>query len=552
MNINNQQLNSNEHDRELDDIDQETLVKLSKLKAIANQVQPDRQFANLFRAELSNHVQERGAVMEVAQPASTFNQSYKKPLTFFGLMNKIIIPLVAVAIVASGTGYWYASQNGPALLGADNQLLSGKYAVTEVDENSFGELNKVNIIDATQAGANGNATGIGGNALAQSERAASAPTTSSSSPALSPVATDKMIAPAPEPYPCGPDCPISYKFKYQGKDLTGLSDEEPVLKRSKPEQPQSLVTRLLRMFSFGLIDLSKFQNTRMQAVSFMEDREYGLAANIDLNVGTINMYQNWEKWPQYPYGCYGYSCGNTPRLEPKDIPSDDELIDIAKQFMNDYQISSEGYGEPFVYDYSNWRVLYDQTKNKSNAYLPEQLNVIYPLVLEGQTVYDESGNKSGLNINIDVRSRKVSGLYGLDTKQYQKSAYKGETSSKRILEIAERGGYRNYNYQYPGKVVTLELGTPTIEMVRMWYTQDMNKQGEELYMPAYIFPIINAEQNNYWRKNVIVPLVRDILDNENQGYGYPTPLGDAGAGSSGSSEPAVLPESTDVPSTDSN
>ncbi len=540
MNLNNQQFNAKKLDSELDEIDQETLAKLSKLKSTANQVQPDKQFANLFREELSQHVQERVVISS--------NQTYNKSLTFFGFMNKIIIPLVAVAIVASGTGYWYASKNDPALLGVgDNQLLSGKYAVTEVDENSFGDLNKINIIAADQVGGNG----VGANSsMAQAERGAApnVPSTSTASPA---VGTDKMIAPS-EPYPCGPDCPISYKFKYAGKDLSGLSDEESVLKRSKPEQPATLVSRLLRMFSFGLIDLSKFQNARMQSVSFLEDREYGLVANIDLNIGTINMYQNWEKWPQYPYGCFGYTCGNTPVLTPKDIPSDTELIDIAKQFMNDYQISAEGYGDPFVNDSSNWRVLYDQTNDKSNVYLPEQINVVYPLVLEGQTVYDESGNKSGLNITIDVRSRKVAGLYDLNTKQYQKSAYKGETNVKRILEVAERGGYRSYNYEYPGKVVTLELGTPTIQMVRMWYTQDMNKQGEELYLPAYVFPINNAEQTNYWRKNVIVPLVRDILDNENQGYPTPMPMSDAGNSGSAGGAPAVLPETTDVPSTDSN
>lgn len=519
-------LDNNQKNPELDDLineaDKQTLAKLTNLKARANQVKADRKFVSLFRDELS----------ETVRSKSSTNKAIKQPLTFFSFMNKLIIPLVAVAVLASGTGYWFASKNDPALLGVgDNQLLSGKYAVTEVNENSFGDLNKVNIIDETQA----NSAKGAANGLAQ----ANAPTASTSADAMGLGGGGTAIAPG-EPYPCGDGCPESYKFKYVGKDLTGLPDTEAVLKRTKPVQPPTLIDRLLKMFSFGLVDLSKFQNARMQNVSFIEDRDYGLNVNVDLNVGSISMYQNWEKWPQYTYGCYGYSCGNMPQLEPKDIPSDEELINITNQFMSDYQISHEGFGDPVVYDYSNWKIMYDKASDKKSVYLPEQVNVIYPLQLEGQTVYDESGSPSGLNITVDVRSKRVSNVYGLDTKQFQKSNYKGETDASRILDVAERGGYRNYSYEYPGKVVTLELGTPTIQMVRMWYTTNPNQSGEEVYLPAYIFPINNADKTDYWRKNVIVPLVRDILDNENPQY-PPMPMSD-GAGGSFEGSPAVAPD----------
>lgn len=511
-------LDSNQF-KELSEDEQSTLNKLAKLKP---RVSADPKFASLLRTELDEVAQAKMGQQQVSKKDTT--HTINTSLTFISFMNKLIIPLIAVAIVASGAGYWYASNNGPALLGVgDNQILSGKYAVTEVDQNSFGDLNKINIINEGRGG--------GGGATPQAD---------SSVPATGMGGGGKMIAPG-EPYPCEGDCggAIYYKFKYVGDKLTNLPDSEGVLKRSKPAQPQSLISKLLGMFSFGLIDLTKFQNTRMQSVSFMEDRDFGLSANIDLNIGSISMYQNWEKWPQYNYGCYGYSCGNMPRLEPKDIPSDDDLIKIADQFMADYKISSEGYGKPFVYDYSNWRIMYENAKDKTSVYLPEQINVIYPLVLEGQTVYDESGSQTGLSVMVDVRTKRVASVYGLDTKQFQKSEYKGETDANRILDIAERGGYRNYSYEYPGKVVTLELGTPSIQMIRMWYTENPNQQGEDLYMPAYIFPINNADQTNYWRKNVIVPLVRDILDNENPQQ--PMPMGAADSGAAGTVS-AVMPK----------
>lgn len=529
MNLDNQKFNldNDSFENGLSDSDKATLAKLAKLKSQANQVSPDRNFSNMLRTEIAEKANQHSAFIA----ASTASTTIKQPLTFLRIMNKVIIPLVAVAVIATGTGYWFASKNDPALLGIDgNELLSGKYAVTEVDENSFGDLNKVSIIADPSRGGQG-----GGNASAESKAVADN--------SAMPVEPDMGSGGGGYyPYPEA----VSYKFKYVGQDLTSLPETESVLKRSKPVQPPTLISRLIRMFSFGLIDLGKFENPRMESVSFMEDKDYGLMAYINLNYGTINMNQNWEKWPQYQYGCYGYSCGTIPRLTPADIPADDELIGIADQFMNDYQISREGLGKPFVYDYSNWRIMYDQAQDKSSIYLPEQINVIYPLILEEKDVYDEGGMNSGINITIDIRSKRVSAMYGLETKQYQKSSYKGETDTKRILEIAERGGYRNYIYEYPGKVVTLELGTPTVNLVKMWYSKDNKGPGEELYIPALVFPINNAAQNNYWRKNVIVPLVRDILDNENPQYPQPVPMGDAPVTTN--SEPAVLPAETNIPS----
>ncbi len=528
MNLDNLQFNldNDRFENELSDGDKATLAKLAKLKSQANQVSPDPKFSNMLRTEIADKANQYSALAT----ANSADTNIKQPLTFFRIMNKVIIPLVAVAVIASGTGYWFASKNDPALLGVEgNELLSGKYAVTEVDENSFGDLNKVSIIaDPTRNSNNSSAEST--TAAAQGDKA---------------MPTEPGMGYGGGGYYPNPDV-VSYKFKYVGDKLTTLPDTESVLKRSKPVQPPTLIARLIRMFSFGLVDLGRFENPRMQSVSFIEDREYGLSATIDLNYGTINMYQNWEKWPQPQYGCYGYSCGSIPRLLPADVPTDEELIKIADQFMADYQISREGLGKPIVYDYSNWRILYDQAEDKDSIYIPEQLNVIYPLILEEKDVYDESGMPSGINITIDIRSKRVSNMYGLETKQYQKSEYKSETNTDRLLEIANRGGYRNYVYEYPGKVVTLELGTPTISMVKMWYSQNMTGPGEELYIPAYVFPIKNGTQNNYWRKNVIVPLVRDILDNENPQYPQPVPLGDLPASSS--SGPAVLPAETNIPS----
>ena len=483
---------SNSHSEE---IDQETLLKLQKLKP---STKADPKFASMLRQELSDHAQAVSPLLETPS---------KQPLRIFNYMNKLIMPLIAVAVIASGAGYWYATNDGNSLIGIEsaNQLLSDKYEVAELDENSFGDLNKVKIV-ANGRGSSLNGSGGGNNnsAMAESDKMA-APGYGGGG--------DSSIMPVPDVYT---------KFEYTGEKITNLPKEQGVLKRLKPEQSSGVVAKIIRIFSFGLINLDKMENTKVQNVAFIEDKEYGLGVNVDLNYGSINMYQNWEKWPQPQYNCYGYQCGPEPRLKPSDIPSDEDAIKIADQFIADYSISKEGYGSGQVLDYSNWRILYEQAPDKDSVYLPEMIQVLYPLRLGGQAVYDEGGSPSGMSVQIDVRTKKASGLYGLETKQFEKSSYLGETDVDRIMEIALRGGYRNYPY-YDGVNQTLQLGTPKVQLVRMWYTQDINKQGEELYVPALVFPITTKTEPGYWRKNVIVPLVKDILDNENI-YGNPTPM----------------------------
>lgn len=467
----------------------------NKLKGLNPQIKPDKQFASLLRSELA----------EKAQALSPrLDKSINKPLTFFSFMNKVIIPIVAVAIVAAGTGYWYANNNS-GLIGLDgNQLLSDKIAVTELTENSFGDLDKVQIVADNRSNGQGGSGG-GSNLTASAE-------------------ADKMAAPGYGGGGSFAPVPNTTKYEYVGKAIDNLPENHGVLQRLKPSQPVGLFNRIIRFFSFGLIDLTKMQNATVQSISFLEDKEYGLNVNVDLNYGSVNIYQNWEKWPQPRYECYGYQCGPQPPLNIRDIPSDSEAVEIADKFLAEYSISREGYADGQVVDFSNWRILYEQAEDKSTIYLPEQVQVIYPLQLSGQTVYDEGGNLSGMNVTVDVRSRKVSGVYGLETKQFEKSSYVGETDVKRIMEMALRGGYRNYDYPYvEGENKSLKLDTPKIQLVRMWYTKDINKQGEDLYVPSLVFPIINSSELNYWRKNVIVPLVKDILDNENI-YGNPVPM----------------------------
>lgn len=503
----------------------------------------DQNFISQLRADLQ---QRAGAAQ------SNESKFIPKTINYFNmLMNKTLVAAIVVAVIVIGAGgAWYASNTDRPLFqggsfGGGDQVLSGKYDVKSVAEESFGNLDKVAIVTATDAaklnssnsGAGASATGIGGGG---------ANPTMSSTPATAEIAMtedQKLIAPG-EPYPGQ----VYYTFSYEGnKNLDGLNATQPVLKRSKPVQSPGFVSRVVSLLSFGLIDLSALQNVQLQNISFAEDREYGYGAYVDVQQGSVSMYQNYEKWPQPDYTqCKEGICNSLK--DPKDLPADADVMAAVETFIQKYQISKEGYGTPRVVE--PWRAGYEiaLAQGSTSIYIPEQVQVVYPLMLENKEVFDESGNVYGLNVMVDAKTLRVTSVYNLLSKQFERSEYKGETDSRRILDVAQSGGFRNYNYpdQQIGKKVELKLGTPTVQMVNIFYSTDNYRTNSELYMPALVFPIQNWKEAGYWRQSVMVPLVKSILDSDVQ-QPQPTPMPAADVPVSNvqgatTTEPAVKPQ----------
>ncbi|RLC38071.1 hypothetical protein DRH27_03180, partial [Candidatus Falkowbacteria bacterium] len=149
---------------------------------------------------------------------------------------------------------------------------------------------------------------------------------------------------------------------------------------------------------------------------------------------------------------------------------------------------------------------------------------------EGKTVYDESGHPSGLTVNVNIRYKKVSGLYNFKLVDYESSDYEAEIDTDRLLQYAEHGGrYGNYAYPETDKTVEIKLGEPKLSLIRYWHYDQSKLKGEELLAPAYIFPIIEKpEQDYFYRQSVVVPLIKELLDEAGQdssiGISRPMPL----------------------------
>jgi hypothetical protein len=219
------------------------------------------------------------------------------------------------------------------------------------------------------------------------------------------------------------------------------------------------------------------------------------------------------------------SCTDQNRIKISEVLPDSEIIKIAQDFIKAHNINLSSYGEPEVTD--TWRVEYEKMADKSQFYIPESANVLFPLKVNGNFVYDEGGLKTGMNLSVDYRQKKVSGAGNITSQTYQASNYAAETDAAKIIKVVEQGGYWGNPYPVPMtkisgapetipqpevKELEIQVGTPIMEFVA--FSNYSNNQTNYLFVPSLIFPIINATQdaNYYYPKNIVVPLAKELLD----------------------------------------
>ncbi len=455
----------------------------------------DSRFVSHLRQQLAEHSQ-----------TSNFNKTIINPFSFF--MNNKFLPAIVLLIAVIAGGAWLltsTSQNGSPFGRQAGELLSSKYAISETKSQAFGSLNSLSIAGSGQS-EDLKQEGLG--TEAGMSHSLEMPVNSN----------DKMMAPGSgggsdigimPPYN-----PEVYRFSYEGEELTNLAVEQPVYMRSTGDMGGNVIQRIISAITLGLVDLGSFQDASLQNFSLIEDKEFGYSVDVNIPNGAVNIFQNWEKWPRPMDACRDDECYRRYQLTMKDMLSDEETIAISNSFVDEKRISRDGYGEPIIND--QWRASYEKAEDKSSFYVPEFIDVIYPLILDGKIVIDEGGYSSGMHVNVDIRNRRVSSVYDLVTRQFQKSTYVGETDASKIIKIAEDGGFRNYTgpIERGATVRNLELDTPTQQVMRMWRYAEGRQVPQEIYVPALVFPIKNP--GSYWRQNVIVPLVKEVLDADGQ------------------------------------
>ncbi len=464
---------------------------LKKLIIQMSDFRPDTKFDPAFAARLKDKI-----LSQQVEPSVSFTN-----LINYNFMNKKIylttgaLAVVAIAIIA------VVSISGPKLIlpGTNNISLG----ISELSDKAFGSLTTNNVASKEAAPV---AMGLGGATMSGVMAERSVGAGGDAMAAVSSVSLDaKMIAPY-----------FAYRYEYKGESLSLEDASGAVFRRLKNDgQSGRALASLLTGFSFPNLNLDAFTNLRATNLSLMEDKDLGLMVNFDFNEDTVYISENWEKWRIMERENCGndQACYDRWRLKISDVPADDELIAMANQLLTDKQIDRENYGAPVVDN--SWRIMYDQTADKNNAYVPEYATVVYPLIINDEAVRDQSGSYAGLRVTINLLKKAASGVSGLSPYRYESSSYDLETASDIVISAAEKGGWNRMWYGETANVSTLELGTPEKTYVQWW--RYANGRNDELVVPALIFPILNIPTENYYGpRQIIVPLVKEMLVEINQ------------------------------------
>jgi len=428
-------------------------------------------------------------------------------------MKKIyLLPIGVIILALIVISAAYLIKKDPDNILSNNILPSlnqsvGKLKISSVGDNAFGSLK-------AESSAANNATLTDGRSLNSS-----IPISISQSSA--PLAAEsKMIGGGGGGMAIGMPNPFSvkYNFVYTGGDFEISDSRQSVLKRVKDDSLAKNFAKTISSLNFGLLNAGKFKNQELANFNINEDREFGYSVYFNLTENMISINTNWNKWPRPETRCEGLvdeenaRCYESYQLTEGDLPPDEKVIAIADDFIKEYNIDMSNYGPGEIQ--KQWQLNYGLAQSPERVYVPESIVIIYPLIINGQTVYDESGNKTGLTIEVNIRYNLVSAANNIMAQNYQSSDYEAEIDSNRIIKVAQTGGYnRIYNNTEAEKTVDIELGVPSLELVKIWKYDQTTGQGYELLTPFYVFPIVKMPEDAYlWQKIIIVPATKEMLD----------------------------------------
>lgn len=305
----------------------------------------------------------------------------------------------------------------------------------------------------------------------------------------------------------------TYKYAYKGDALQLNESTMPVYRKTNDNASARSLAQAIQNTGVSVFDPAKLQNVHASFITMTEDRDRGFVASINLDNNSFSLYANTSKWP---------AMWNNDAGKSSTVPSDEEILVIADSFIKTYAIDLSGYGPGKVIH--NSQNVYMTAPGSITKYAipsimpimaPVEITVLYPLIIDGKEVIDQGGNGTGLNINVNTSLRAVTGMNSAHSQKYEQSAYDAETDASKIISIAERGGIYG-GYGEGGKVVTVELGTPTLQLMFYSLYNEKEQRSQELYIPAYVFPVKNAETyQNLYQKHIVVPVIKEILENQN-------------------------------------
>ncbi len=304
--------------------------------------------------------------------------------------------------------------------------------------------------------------------------------------------------------------PIKYTFSYTGK-LDMPTGKLTVYKRNSVWFERADTRWFTKNLRIDELNIQAFENAGVSNINISEDREFGYNIGIDFIQGTINISQNYTKWPQAK--CDANRCTTPEKLTEADIPTDELLIRLTNEFTQKYNIDTSLYGDPEVN--SGWRIDYTKQQNEGNeVYIPEMYTVTYPIKIDNQLIYEEFDGYKWLIFTIDIRNNRVSNMTWLEKHNLIASKYQVSDESK-IRKLIQSGGRSISDTSGSGKIMNITLTQPTIWYVRI-YGEWKEGESNDFLVPAYIFKILDKPTDAYISDTIIVPLVEWFTDDTQQ------------------------------------
>lgn len=262
----------------------------------------------------------------------------------------------------------------------------------------------------------------------------------------------------------------------------------------------------IKNLTIGPVSLRTLKNLEIQHLSLKENVEkLGFMVNLDLNRGTISIDANHQQW--FP-PCYGTQCAEVHKPLPmSDMPEDKTLIRWAEDFLREYSVSTEMFGDPIVQKY--WERNPDQYIPE---YAPDIMTIIYPYEIEGKTPMTQWGEPVGLQVRVSLKKERGAGLYfsPLDLTRSHYPALEEES----ILSMAREGGSDGVRYTNPQRTVEVTLGKPELQLTQVLLWDENGQEQTEYFVPAFVFPVEKTEaegQDFYTPNQIVVPLAKDLF-----------------------------------------
>ncbi|MFA5355147.1 MAG: hypothetical protein WC302_00190 [Candidatus Paceibacterota bacterium] len=287
---------------------------------------------------------------------------------------------------------------------------------------------------------------------------------------------------------------VNYEYVYAGEDFDIQNGKVTVYKKTL-EYNDSL-SGLLKGIKLDGVDIGKFSNLKVDSIQISEDKDQGYILYAYPKENIVYIGQNWEKWPGY------YDGRENQQSSFAQLP-DSKAIEIADKFLSNYNIDHSAFGSGEVIGHAN-----------IEDAITESATVVYPLQIEGNDVYSQSGYKYGLNVVVDFRTGKVANVSNINAGNFQSSDYDSDLTKEQIISYAKKGGIQgSYVYEQAAKTVEIRMGTPIYALVQTWKYD--GSESFELLVPSLIFPVENIENYKYYYgSDVVVPLVGGMMEQE--------------------------------------